>query len=172
MFHVERILKSLSNKGFILFFLISFFATGCISTKPSIQITDYILIPNGKEDVGTQPLTAFIFENNQTQLPIEQFLSVKFKTDNYTQKEYWVTIEKNKYKLIVYDYNEFEKYFRSSDYSVVNEVPESAKKGDSRKFIAISMINSYNEDCLADNSLFQNIAVKYLRNLKEEFYKQ
>lgn len=172
MFHVERTLKPRITKGMSLLFCCFLIFGSCIATQPSMQIPDYILVPNGKQEVGTKPLTAFIFENNLTQLPIEQYLSAKYKTENYAQKEYWVTIDKNKYKLLIYDYNEFEKYFMSSNYSVINEVPESTKKGDSRKFIAISMINSYNEDCLAEHSLFQNIAVKYLKNLKDEFYKQ
>lgn len=158
------------NKGISLIFLFIFLSCGVARVTP--QIPDYLLTPNGKEAIGTQPLNAFIFENNPTKLPIEQYLSAKFKADNYTQKEYWVTVDKDKYKIIIYDYSEFEKYFGSANYSVMNEYPESAKKGDQRKFIAISMINSYNEDCLSDRSLFQNTAVRYLKKLKDEFYNQ
>ena len=55
---------------------------------------------------------------------------------------------------------------------MINQLPDNAKVGDSRKFIAISMINSFNEDCLAEGSLFQNIATKYLKTLKDEYYNQ
>jgi hypothetical protein len=143
-----------------------------MGTRRTIQISDYILVPNGKEIIGPKNLTAFIFENNTKNFPIERYLSEKFKADNYYSSEFWVTIDRNKYKLIIYDNSDFEKYFNSSNYSVVHLEPENSISGDQRKFIAISMINSFNEDCLADNSLFQNIAVNYLKKLKDEYYNQ
>jgi hypothetical protein len=165
-------MQSLTRKGLTVLLMLFFMTSSCVSSRQTIQIPDYLLVTNGKELVGTKELTAFVFENNLTALPIEQFLSAKFKSDNYSQKEYWITIEKDKYKIIIYDYAEFEKYFISSNYSVINALPENAKNGDQRKFIAISMIDAYNDDCLADNSIFQNIAVKYLKQLKDEFYNQ
>lgn len=172
MFHVERILLSGVNKGKRLLFLLFFVICSCASIKPNIQILDYILVPNGKEVIQNKGLTAFIFENNKRQIPFEQYLSAKFKTDNLSQNEFWITIDKQKYKLIVYDYTEFEKYFNSSNYAVLNLEPENVKKQDIRDFIAISMINSYNEDCLEDSSLYQNLAVNYLKKLKDEYYNQ
>ncbi|WP_309642501.1 hypothetical protein [Flavobacterium sp.] len=144
-----------------------------MSRKPTIQIPDYILVPNGKEVIGNKEgLTAFIFENNTKNLPIEKFLSMKFKSDNYFATEYWVVIDKIKYKMIVYDNSDFEKYFNSANYSVINLEPQNDQSDQQRKFIAISMINSNNEDCLKDDSLFQNITVNYLKKLKDEYYNQ
>ena len=60
----------------------------------------------------------------------------------------------------------------SYNFAVMNFEPGNAKSNDQRTFIAISMINSNNEDCLNDHSLYQNIAVNYLQHLKEEFYNQ
>ena len=172
MFHVERTLSRSVNKGRYLLFLLFFLVISCGTIKPNVQIRDYILVPNGKEIIGNKTLTAFIFENNKRQFPIEQYLSAKFNTDNLAQNEFWITIEKQKYKLIVYDYTEFEKYFNSSNYAVINLEPENVKIEDHRDFIAISMINSYNEDCLAEGSLYQTIAIKYLKKLKDEYYNQ
>ena len=173
MFHVERHIKTIVNKGKISVSLIFFIVLSCISTKPTIQIPDYILVPNGKEILGSNVgLNAFIFENYTKGVPIEKFLSIKFKSENYYNTEYLVTIEKNKYKIIVYDNADFEKYFNSSNYSVMNLEPKNDIDGEQRKFIAISMINMYNEDCLSDKSLFQNIAINYLKKLKDEYYNQ
>lgn len=172
MFHVKPFFKSPANKRKQLFFLLFFVLISCMGTRKTTQISDYILVPNGKEIIGQKHLTAFIFENNTKNFPIERFLSDKFKTDNYYSSEFMVTIDKNKYKLIVYDNSDFEKYFNSANYSVINLEPENSKSGDQRKFIAISIINSYNEDCLADSSLFHNIAVNYLKQLKDEYYNQ
>jgi len=170
MFHVELKLKTLAIKrvGVVLFLLS--FGIGCIGARQTFQISDYIVLPNGKEILGQKKLTAFIFENNVKNLPIEKFLSEKFKSANYLEKEFWVTIDKSKYKIILYDYDEFEKYFNSSNFVVTNQEPENSKNGNQRKFIAFSMINSFNEDCLDEHSLFQNIAVNYLKDLKDEYY--
>lgn len=169
MFHVERHIKMTACKAL---FIINFLLISCISTKPSIQIPDYILVSNGKEIIGNKALTAFIFENNTKKAPIEKFLSLKFKSENYFNTEYWITIDKSRYKIIIYDNSDFEKYFNSSNYSVMNLETENSSYGEQRKFIAISMINAYNEDCLSENSLFKNIALNYLRNLKAEYFNQ
>jgi len=170
MFHVKLNCRALVVKGIATVLLLLFINCGIARVTP--QIPDYLILPNGKELLDTKPLHAFVFENNPTKHPIEEYLSYKFKTDNFTQREYWVTIDKDKYKIIVYDYSEFEKYFNSANFSVITAYPDNVKKEDLRKFIAISMINAYNEDCLSDRSLFQNTAIKYLKQLKDEFNNQ
>ena len=173
MFHVKRHIKNVVNKGFLVLLLLFLLLSSCASRKPTIQIPDYILVPNGKEILGNSiGLTAFIFENNTKNVSIEKFLSMKFKSENYFSTEYWVVIEKTKYKMIVYDHADFEKYFNSSNYSVINLEPQNDQSDQQRKFIAISIINANNEDCLADGSLFQNLTVNYLKKLKDEYYNQ
>ena len=173
MFHVKRHIKTIVNKGILVFLLLFFLLSSCANRKATIQIPDYILVPNGKEILGNSVgLTAFLFENNTKNLPIEKFLSMKFKSENYFSTEYWVVIEKIKYKMIVYDNADFEKYFNSNNYSVINSEPQNDQSDQQRKFIAISIINANNEDCLADGSLFQNLTVNYLKKLKDEYYNQ
>ncbi len=173
MFHVKRHTAAIANKGKFIVFLFCFLLINCIGARQTIQISDYILVPNGKEILGsTTGLTAFIFENNTKNLPIEKFLSMKFKSENYFNTEYWIVIDKSKFKMIVYDNAEFEKYFNSSNYSVINLEPQNDQIDQQRKFIAISMINANNEDCLRDDSLFQNMTVNYLKKLKDEYYNQ
>ncbi|WP_133242634.1 hypothetical protein [Flavobacterium psychrotolerans] len=169
---MKQILLALVMIRKVILFFVFIVLNSCVGIRPSVQITDYVLVPNGKEIIGNNNLTAFIFENNVKKLPIEQFLSARFKTDNYLQNEFWITIDKERYKIIIYDKADFEKYFINSNFAVVNQEPENARSNDQRKFIAISMINSSNEDCLKDGSLFQNIAVTYLKSLKDEFYNQ
>jgi hypothetical protein len=170
---VKRHIKNVVNKGFLVLLLLFLLLSSCASRKPTIQIPDYILVPNGKEILGNSiGLTAFIFENNTKNVSIEKFLSMKFKSENYFSTEYWVVIEKTKYKMIVYDHADFEKYFNSSNYSVINLEPQNDQSDQQRKFIAISIINANNEDCLADGSLFQNLTVNYLKKLKDEYYNQ
>ena len=167
MFHVERILKTLTNKAISLVFVVLIYA--CSGARNAIQIQDFLLVPNGLEIQKNVPLTAFVFENNLKNPPIEKFLSLKFKNSNYFDKEFWITINQTKYKLIVYDAAEFEKYIGSTNYSPLNQEPENAKYGIQPKFIAFSLLSANNEDCLSDQSLYQHIAVTYLKNLKDEY---
>ena len=164
MFHVEP-----WSKSWLILVIVPFLFYSCGPSRSTMQISDYILQPNGKEIVGNKGLSAFIFENKRTKISLEQFLSTKFKTDNYGEHEFWVTIQKDKYKIIIYDEDEFEKYFNSANYTVMNVVSDDSKQGDHPKFIAISMINAYNEDCLANDSLFQSVAVNYFKKLKDEY---
>ena len=168
MFHVERIIKT-SVCTAVLLVCINLFLS-CGGARSTVQITDYLLVSNGIELQKNIPLTAFVFENNQKNPPIEKFLSLKFKNSNYFDKEFWVTIQGNKCKLIVYDAAEFEKYIGSSNYAQINQEPENAKYGNQPKFIAFSVVSATNEDCLSDQSLFQQVALTYVQNLKNEYY--
>ena len=168
MFHVERIIKT-SVCTAVLLVCINLFLS-CGGARSTVQITDYLLVNNGIELQKNTPLTAFVFENNQKNPPIEKFLSLKFKNSNYFDKEFWVSIQGNKCKLIVYDAAEFEKYIGSSNYAQINQEPENAKYGNQPKFIAFSVVSATNEDCLSDQSLFQQVALTYVQNLKNEYY--
>jgi hypothetical protein len=172
MFHVELNPERLIDKGKVGLLVAFFMLTSCIGTRQSIQIPDYLLVPKGKEIIGNKGLTAFIFENNLKKMSFEQYLAFKFKADNYSQKEFWVDIDNSNFKIIVYDYAEFEKYFISANYSPINLEPDNVQNLDKRKFIALSIINSFNEDCLSEDSLYKNIAAKYLKNLKDEYNNQ
>ena len=73
--------------------------------------------------------------------------------------------------MILYDNDEFEKYIGTSNYTALNQETEANKTGNGSKFIAISMISSKNEDCLKTDSLYQNIAISYLKKLKDDYLK-
>ena len=73
--------------------------------------------------------------------------------------------------MIFYDNDEFEKYIRTSNFTALNQETEANKTGNKAKFIAVSMINAQNEDCLTEGSLYQNIAISYLKKLKDDYLK-
>lgn len=173
MFHVKPTYSFLTHKGIAVIGVFFFLLSGCVGSRQTTQIPDYILVPNGQKILGnSESLTAFIFENNTRNLPIERFLAIKFRTENYLNTIYPVLIDNNKYQLILYDNADFEKYFNSANYSVIHLQPQDDQSDQQRKFIAWSLININNEDCLRENSLYQNIAVNYLKKLKEEYYNQ
>ena len=167
MFHVKPLLKTLVYKGFFLFLLINFI--GCVP-RYAVDVTDYVLMPNGKSILGNQGLTAFIFENNPRKIPFQQFVADKYKVGTYTDVEYWVTVDGKRFKVILYDNAELEKYFDTTYFVAANVETETNIVGSKVKFLAVSVINEYNEDCLATGSLYQNMIIEYLRNLKKEYY--
>lgn len=170
MFHVERNKKRVINTAFALILWVCSIA--CSGSRNTVQIQDYLLVGNGIELQSHVPLTAFVFENNQKNPPIEKFLSLKFKLSNYFDKQFWVTLNNAKFKLVVYDAAEFEKFIGSGNYAQINQEPENAKYGNQPKFIAFSMVSSTNEDCLSDQSLYQHLALTYLKNLKDDYCNQ
>lgn len=171
MFHVERTLKSRIVKGIVgLFFLFSL-TISCVGTKGRMTIPDYVVLRNGKEQLGTKPLNAFVFENKQHKVIFQRFLAAKLKLVNPDERDFWVTIDDVRYKILVYDNSELEKYFTLTDFIITDLQPENIETGVAPKFIGISMISYNNEDCLQENSIYYNVAVKYLKDLKDDYLK-
>lgn len=167
---MERSRQGLMNTGKIVLLFLFFILSGCRGTVQRTTIPDYLVKPNGKEVLGTKPLNAFIFENIQGKITFMDFAMHKYELNNYKQTDFWVTIDGSKYKLLIYDNSELEKYFVVSDFIITDLKPESIDT-DSPKFIAISMISAKNEDCLDQGSLYYNLATTYLKSLKDEYLK-
>lgn len=166
VFHVERNIKNLISKGLTVI-LIAFLFSGCVA-RQRLSIPDYAVLPKGKDVLGKKELNAFIFENYQKDMPFQNFLMRKFKLNSIMENEFWITISGQKYKLLIYDNSELEKYFVVSDFIITNQNP-AAIDPDAPKFIAISMLSDTNDDCLSEDSLFYNIATDYLKKLKDEY---
>jgi len=171
LFHVERTIKTLfSTKGFLALLLVGCLATSCIKPRHTVEINDYILVPNGKPVLGRDKgLTAFVFENNPRKAPFAQFLANKYNVGKYTEVEYWTDIDGHRLKVLLYENAEFEKYFDASEYMVTNVEPDMNIVGSRAKFIALSVMSETNDDCLADDSLYKNIVANYLKSLKDEY---
>ncbi|RYD72783.1 MAG: hypothetical protein EOP55_18235 [Sphingobacteriales bacterium] len=166
---MEPYLKTLFKKGFLVFLMAAVF-TSCITPRHTVEISDYILLPNGKEVLGHENgLTAFIFENNPRKMVFVQFVADKYGVGSYRDVKYNVDIDGRRYTVFVYENAELEKYFDVSDFMVRNAEPEMNIVGSTAKFLAVSVINDSNEDCLAENSLYKNTVAKYLKNLKDEY---
>jgi len=172
MFHVEPFNKTLFKKGFLVF-LIAAVLTSCIRPRHTVEIDNYVLVPNGKEILArNKGLTAFIFENNQRKMPFVQFIANKYGLGTYTEVSYDVDIDGHRVKVFVYENAELEKYFDMGQFMVTKAETDINVVGSTAKFIGLSVINEYNEDCLEESSLYRNVAVAYLKNLKDEFNNQ
>ncbi len=170
MFHVEPKMKTLAIRGLIAFSSLILIIS--CATRNKMVINEYVVLPEGKRVVGnTSPLNAFIFETLQKPISFQVFLTEKYKTDNLKDPEFWVVIDGSRYKVLVYDNADLEKYFHVSDFIQTN-FDTDAENSARPNFIAVSMINDHNEDCLTENSLYYNVAVNYLKTLKQEYYKR
>ena len=169
MFHVEHKIKTLFKRGFFLF-IVAAFAVSCITPRHTVEINDYVLLDNGIQVLGNQKgLTAFMFENDQRKIPFQQFVADKYGVGSYHDVNYSVTIDGRRYQVYVYENSDIEKYFDTSQFMVSRVETDANIVGSKAKFIALSMTNASNEDCLAETSLFQKIAIDYLKQLKDEY---
>lgn len=170
VFHVKRFVKTLLPKGFFVF-LMMMVTVSCVTPLHTVEINDYVLLENGKEILGREKgLTAFIFENDQKKIPFRQFIIQKFKL-GYTQEiSFYTIIDGHRFKVLLYENSEVEKYFDTSQFMITNFETEPNRVGSTANFIALSVTDDYNEDCLSEESLYRNIVVKYLRELKIEYY--
>lgn len=127
-------------------------------------------MPNGKHVLGIEKgLTAYIFENNQRKIPFHQFVGDKYRSGSYNEIEYNITLDGARFKVYVYENAELEKYFDVGQFMVSNVEPDVNIVGSKANFIAVSVTDDYNNDALADTSLYQNIVINYLRNLVNDY---
>ena len=164
-------LASLASKRIFVISAIFMVLVSCGISKPKYIIEDYVLVPNAKAILGNDGLTAFVFENNKKILPFQQFLVTKYNLQTYNQREIPFTLNSERFVLHMYDNDEITKYINTADFVLKEQIPDVAKMGNQSDFIVVSVVNSKNEDCLKDNSLYQNIVLKYLNNLKEEYFR-
>jgi hypothetical protein len=150
--------------------VLSLLFVGCGIHRPQYTIDDYVLIPNAKKILGNDGLTAFVFENNKEILPFQQFLVNTFNLQTLNQREIPFTINDELFTLHVYDSDETVKYINTFDFVMKNQIPDSSKMGLQADFIVLSVTNKNNEDCLKDGLLYQNIVIKYLKNLKQAYF--
>jgi hypothetical protein len=157
----------------IALLLFVFMLTSCITQRGTVSVGEYVLVPHGKTTLGNeQGLTAFIFENNQRKRPFVQFVSDKYGVGVYEDVQYSVDLESRRFTVYVYENDELNKYFDMTQFiSTMGETQQNII-GSNARFIGLSITDDHNQDCLADGSLYKNIATTYLTNLKHEFYNQ
>jgi hypothetical protein len=147
---------------------ICFALYSCGINKQRISINGYFIHPDGMINNGT-PLHAYIFENDLSNVPFQNFLATHYKTKNLFNKTITVSTNGFTVTLIFYDFDEFEKYFGSQNFESANQETAPHKMGNANKFIAISAVNTNSEDCLNKNSLINKVATDYISNLKKQY---
>lgn len=135
-----------------------------------VEINDYVLMENGKQVLGREKgLNCFLFENNQRKMPFQQFLMNKYQLGATDEIYYYIVLEEVRFKVFFYSNDEMMKYFDLSQFMIHNVETDVNRVGSSANFLGISVIDDYNNDCLSEESLYQGLIIKYLKELKYEY---
>jgi len=170
MFHVKLNTKNLIIKGLAVI-CIPFFVFSCIPVKTNPVISDYHILnplPNKLNEKSRDGI--FIFENHHLSGSFQSFLVQKLNPTNKKEnRDFNVSIENTKFIISVLDQREIETYIDLTDIFMKSAKPGLVKTGDEKSYVAIMVKTPNGEDCLKNNSLYQNIILKYLKNLKQEY---
>ncbi|MEO0059361.1 MAG: hypothetical protein RLZZ312_1008 [Bacteroidota bacterium] len=169
MFHVEHFFKFNKFHQRCVFVLIFVLLSSCGISKQRIEIQDFLITENGIKHESSKPLNAFVFENDLNNQPFQTFIATYFKTNARYNSKINFSTDKSKFVLIVYDNNDFDKYFGINNFMLKNLENISSISGNNSKFIALSVVSQNNEDCLDPNSLYYNNITEFLKNLKKQY---
>lgn len=170
MFHVEPNIKNSIIKGLAMF-CIPFFVFSCIPVKTNPKIADYHILnplPNKLNEKSRDGL--FIFENKRSPGSFQAFLVQKLNPTNKKEnRDFSATIQGTKFIISVLDQREMETYIDLSEIFIKSAKSELVKSGDEKTYVAITVKTPDGEDCLKNNSLYQNIVINFLKELKKEY---
>lgn len=170
MFHVKPSIKNRIIKGLAMI-CIPFFVFSCIPIKTNPTIEDYHILnplPNKLSEKSREGV--FIFENHRLSGAFQSFLVQKLNPTNKKEnRDFNVSLEGTKFIISVLDQREFEMYIDLTDAFITSTNPGIVKSGDEKSYVAITVKTKNGEDCLKNDSLYQNIVIKYLKSLKQEY---
>ena len=171
MFHVERMIQQRIIKGIFSILLIIFVSISCFPVKSISSIADYhILNATASKELKKESLAIFMFEDKRVKNSFQNFLKIKLNMQN-ENRNFTVKIQGEKFVISVLDKTETEKMISFEDYIFKNSEKEILKEGNQKSYISISVMDRVGNDCLKNNSIYQNLVVNYLKELKLEYSK-
>lgn len=169
MFHVKRIIQNRAIKGIISILLIVFTFISCVTIKSNPEIADYHLLNSiDSKDLTKNKPAIFMFENKRMRNSFQAFLGYKLN-QKFENRDYKVKIQGQDFTISVLDNVETEKMFTIEDYVFKNPDKKLVKDGEQKSYVAISVTDRVGNDCLKNSSLFQNLVLNYLKELKLEY---
>lgn len=170
MFHVERYKTIRAIKGILLISLILFVFVSCFRINKNTEIGDYRILDSESVPVSQTPKPAvFLFENSKALRSFHHFLADKYNVNE--NRDFPVTIQNQKFTLSILDKSEIEVYITAEDLLLRRHQPNIVKTGDRQNYIAIQVRDNSGSDCLKTDSIFHNMVVNYLKELKIEYAK-
>lgn len=169
LFHVERIIKTRTFIGLIGLIGCLTLGISCASMRDRDTIPDYIIREGGMSVTGSGALHAFIFEDVRQDATFQGYLVAKFRQNDLRERMFPVNVSGQSFKILYYDHTEFEKFFRSSDYIPTVTITAEQENQNKPRFIAVSMIDDANQDCLSETSVWYATATEYLKKLKDDY---
>lgn len=169
MFHVERLIGNGDIKRNLAVLFIILMLGSCIPIKSNPEINDYQVLNSTTEKDSKQYKPAvFMFENNKMQRSFQSFLGHKLNQTK-ENRDFKVKIQNQDFVISVLDKVEIEKIFTIEDLLFKRQQPEILKNGEQKNYVAISVRDKIGNDCLKNNSIFQNLVLNYLKELKLEY---
>lgn len=171
MFHVKLITQNRTVKRIGSILLIVFLFSSCVTINPNPKITDYHLInATSSKELEKEVPAVFMFENNRMKQSFQNFLGQKFNVKN-ENRNFEVRIQNESFVISVLDKIETEKVITFQDFIFKNPDRAIIKSGDQQAYVAISVTDKIGNDCLKNNSIYQNLILNYLKELKLEYSK-
>jgi len=170
MFHVKLNIKNRIIKGLAMI-CIPFFVFSCIPVKTNPEIADYHILnplPNKLNEKSKEGI--FVFENKRISGSFQSFLVQKLNPTNKKEnRDFSASIQGTKFVISVLDQRETEMYIDLTDILRIPAKPGLVKSGHEKSYVAIMVKTPNGEDCLKNDSLYQNIVINYLKDLKQEY---
>lgn len=169
MFHVERIAKKRIITGIVSVIIVIFMFSSCFSIKSNPEIADYhILNSSESKELKKNKPAVFMFENKKIQRSFQVFLSEKLNQRN-ENRDFKVKIQSQEFIISVLDKIEIEKFFTIEDFVLKRPERNFIKEGEQKNYVAVSVTDKIGNDCLKNSSIYQNLVLNYLKELKLEY---
>lgn len=169
MFHVERIAKKRIIIGVVAVSIAIFVFSSCFSIKSNPKIADYhILNSEESKDSKKNKPAVFMFENKKMEFYFQIFLGEKLNQRN-ENRDFKAKIQGQDFIISVLDRIEVEKIFTIEDFILKNPERNIIKDGEQKNYVAISVTDKVGNDCLKNSSIYQNLVLNYLKELKLEY---
>lgn len=169
MFHVKRIGQNRIVKRIFPVLLMIFVFNSCFPVKSNPEIADYHILNSvdSKELKKNKP-AIFMFENKRMQRSFQTFLGYKLNQKN-ENRDFKVKIQSQDFVISVLDQIEVEKFITLEDFVLKRPGRNIVKDGEQKNYVAITVTDKIGNDCLKNNSIYQNLVLNYLKELKLEY---
>ncbi len=160
-------------KKLLSFCALIILAQSCIPTSIPPRIKNYRVL-KGKE-IRKLKLDKkkhfFVFENDWRGVDFLDFMADKFGFErNPFIKSFDVDIENEPFTLFVHTRKKTEKSLDLLSPILFEDADADVVEGDTYHYVALSVLDQNGKDCLSEKSLYYETTIKYLRDLKKEYF--
>jgi hypothetical protein len=144
----------------------------CITVRNAPVIEDYA-VKDGKEfqKRNFSDKTVFVFENDLKMIDFRSFLAEKFEITSFKDtKRITVIIDDIPFDLYVFTPTKSSKRINFVDAIISKNANDISVDETKYDYVGISVSTIGDEDCLSESSIYQNLVLNYLIDLKDEYF--